>query len=756
MKKQTVIRAVSIAMAAAMLAGLQSVSVFAADNTSSSASSEGSENAAMKTALTKVKERITIPEHISEFSYDVNTNKYQNADCYYFSWTTDDAKVNESVEVAIAGDTIISYSYYKYDTEVSSSSSAPKFAELSDEELTAKAKEYITRLNPDMTSVSDIEITSISLYNQTAVISFGRKENGVTVDGNGGRIRLDKDTGELTDFYINDWFYDDTEFSSTKDRITASEAREKYKEYCTLTPSYRIVADYDSQTKDYTYSPVLIYTPDFTGEIDALTGEKSSIWDDCQADNGTKAFPFSRYSYAEGYEDDMEIADTTAAMDTGAGERIFTEAELREIEADESLLKKDEITELLQKDPYIELPDYVPLQSSYLTKNEDDNTYTYSLWYRYSDDNDIEVAEVDYAEDEIVVAAEEEETHAYYSLSVSVDAESGKVSSFYKNTSQNYVNSEAYPVKKNNAIAEKAAEYYYSDIFGEYKADESNTAPSESWTNKDGTKYYETSRQFVYHRYVNDVIVEGDNIYITIDNKGNVTSLSCSYTDVEFPTSVPEFDNDKAFASIFKQISLNLYYDGYYKPDGTSKAYLLYDIGSFIINSKYQLVNWFGEVIENTADSTEYSDIEGIKQQNAIETLKRYGIALESQDSKFNPTKAITEEEFSYLLKSITYGRYVSYNDSDEEEEKSPALTNKTAAKMFTTNIGLSEAAELEGIFIAPFDDVSSDDEYAGYIAIAKAKGFMTGSDGKFYPDNKISRARAIQIIYNYILSFSE
>lgn len=754
MKKQLIMKIASMAMALSLVASTGAAAVSAADKTtgtSSGSSAEEKEQRAMKEALTVVKKRVKIPDSISKFNYRVSQS--YGEECFNFTWETpDDSKstLREYINISVVQNIIVSYNYSKYYTDGSGNNNrGAAFAKLSDKQLIAKAKEYCKQLNPDLTSISDIEISSVSLFDEYAYVTFGRKENGVDIPDNGGSVAMNKDTGELISYGISGWYYDGTKYASPDGKLTVSEAQAKYKEYCTLTPSYRIISTWNEKTKEYDRKPVLIYSPDFTDEIDALTGEKSTFREDMSKDKGTNWFPFANYAVpsfegAEAEEDCIDEDVASGAADSGV---VFTKEELAEIEADETMLKKEEITSLLQKDQYIKLPDYVSLKRAELVKDEKKELYKYTMVYSYNDDEEAVV----YAEDEVAPA---QEIMPYYSLYVTLNAKTGKVDHFNKNYAASLDDSKAYPVKSCSAIADKVIKYYYPDICGEYKADESNSEASDSWTESTtGKKHYETSRQFVYHRYVNGIIVEGDNIYVTVDNKGNVTYVSYNYTDVKFPTSVPEFDNDKAFAQIFKQLETRLYYDGYYKPDGTVKTYLLYDIDSFYLDSKYRIVDWSGEVAAKTDSNTgEYTDIDGIKQKTAIETLARYGITLSSENGKFEPNKAITDKEFKTIVSRATRGW--GYYSSDEDEKSS--ITNKEAAQIFVDIMGGTQFAELKGIYKAPFDDVKSTDEYAGYIAIAKAMGFMKGTDGKFEPDKKISRARAMQIVYEYILNLNK
>ena len=87
-----------------------------------------------------------------------------------------------------------------------------------------------------------------------------------------------------------------------------------------------------------------------------------------------------------------------------------------------------------------------------------------------------------------------------------------------------------------------------------------------------------------------------------------------------------------------------------------------------------------------------------------------------------------------------------------QKEEKAVTLTKKEAAKVFVDVYGGSDYAELKGIYRAPFKDVAVSDDYVGYIAIAKALGFASADkNGNYSPDKVLTRAQAMQMIYDYI-----
>lgn len=744
MTQNTIRKIAAVTMALLMTVGAGTMPIFAEKTSSSTSASESTKEKNMKAALTAVKKRVSIPEKLTEFKYTTST-KY-GAECYVFIWSDKDNK--ESLEVSYVKGLINGYSYNV--TSTSSKDEVQRFAKLSDEELISSAKKHLKKLDPDIADKVKYSVNSIALLGNTAVISFDRLENGIAVDGNGGNITIDKDTGELYSMYL-EWFWEGTSFQSPSSKLTSAEAKAKYKELTTLTPIYRIVNEYDEKG-ERTQNAVFLYTSDFSYEIDAFTGKKSTIWDDMSSDKGGSVYSYRYYGNSNAVGAVTEAADE-ADCEGGVS---FTEAELREIQADQDLLKKDEITALLKKSKYIKLPDYAELDNANLYKDED--SYFYSMVYRGGDD--VEVAEEDIPVGGSASANTSSVTvsNPYFYMYLTINAKTGEVVSFNKDISKSYDNTKAYPVSSNAKIAEAAAKSYYGDIFGEYKASENNSS-ADDYMIVNGKKYYNNNlRTYVYNRYVNGVIVEGDSIYIEVDKQGEVMGISSKYTDVKFP-SAPTLDKDKAFTKLFKQIKLNHYYDGYYKKDGTVKTYLLYDISGYTLDGKYNVVDYNGDILpKEKEDDTAYTDIKGIPQETAITTLARYDITLETENGKFDPDGKLTDKDFAAVVYMATrsYVPYYVKNGNYNEDEKAVKLTKKEAAKVFVDVYGGSDYAKLKGIYRSPFNDVKSSDEYVGFIAIAKALGFASGdSKGNYSPDKVLTRAEAMQMIYDYIKGLS-
>lgn len=664
----------------------------------------------MKKALAKVKSRITIPENLAKFDYSSYSENNDNS--FYFSWSDDNYN---SLSVAITDDIISSYYIYKYDPYYTQNEAS--FAKLSDEKIIAKAKEYAKTINPDIYDKLKFEIQSIDINSDRAQLYFKAYENDININDDYGYISVDKNTGELLSYDVN-WL-NGAEFKKPDNIKSVEEIKESYKKLCKLELQYIIDRDYETGAVDV----LLNYSPDFTSEIDAFTGKKSSYDDDlkkAQKTTGENGFGFENPATGEG----TELVEDEAAEEESVS---FTEQELKAIDENSKLISKDEAVSIAMKDKYLKLDDNYKVSNSRLTKSgypyENVDDYSWNINFFYNDGKKTK------------------------NVNVTLDAETGNILSFYKYSSSD-VSKKKYADTKNAVkLADEAAAYYLGDKSKEFKM----AAGSES-TEKSTTCYVD------YVRYVNGISVLGNRINFTIDANNEITNFSYNYDDVKFPA--PEvISQEKAFEKLFDQMDFDIYYHGFSDYKGNVKTYLSYSMDSFSMNA------FTGEIYgaENKEDDGKYSDLSGHWSEKYVEKLAKYNIMLEAKDGKFMPDSSISEEEFQYLLNQIISSNYyleeqpveeVAESDTSVKKEtiKKNYITKAEACKMFVEYTGGKNYAELKGIYKVPFKDASSSRADIGYIAIAYGKGFVVAdSKGNFNPDAKLSRAMAMFLIYNYL-----
>ncbi|MCL2055386.1 MAG: S-layer homology domain-containing protein [Oscillospiraceae bacterium] len=691
------------------------------------ASSSDESDVSMREALTKVRQRVRIPAELSDFSYSSSSNN--NITSYRFSWTTPDgASVWQSIGVTIVGDIITSYSHHKGDTYEGN----PTFAKRSDAELLSAAKTQLQRINPAVAARSEITLRGVNLHGDAASFIITRKFNGLTVSGNSGQLSIDKNTGELIGMWITWW--ENASFASKDRAISQAQVQAAYKELNTLTPYYKIQTDWETKEK----TVQIVYEPSVTYDIDALTGKRTTMQDDASARR--RQYFENDVEAEESWDESFSIVNPA----TGA----FTEAERRAISANEKLLTRDQAIEVLRKDKYVNLTsDYRIERSSLFEDLTGDSQFYWTLSF-----------------------AARPQNGGTKSLEARIDAETGRIISFNKyQWSSDRTQRPRLDVQKANTIATEVMNHYLPVQASHFRPIESNLSPlpeyelfeesiSDGIVSTRGVTV-ESSRMFVFNRYVNDIAVWGDDVRINVNSNDEVMSFNYSYTeDVQFPSasinSVSEAHN-----SLFKQKSFELNYKGFVALDGKTHTYLVYSIEPYYINAKTgEISDFFGNPLKDEASDVVYSDTKGIAAERAINEFKRHGITLETTGGKFEPNKPITESEFAELVDRIcsswsVYRSYVSEN-TDKDGNRAPAknLTRETAAKMLIQGLRLEQAAALKGIYKTPFTDISENNPDIGFIAIAYAKGaFRPDSEGRFNPKGGMTRAQAMQALYGYV-----
>ncbi len=743
--KATIAKTAALVMAALMASAAMPMSIYAVPDSSTTSSTSDTD---LQTALTTVKKRIKIPDELTEFEY--STNESYKTKVYNFTWHKKD-EYSPRLEVNVVGNIITYYNYYDSSNRYYRNAS---IAKLSNDQIIAKAKEYVYQLDPSFKDKVKFEIDYLSINDDNVNVSFTRYENNIPVTSNYGAVTINKNTGELISFSANWW--ENASFDSPKKAKTEKEIEEAYKSLCKLTPYYKISTDYNTNKK----TARIVYEPGFNSEIDAFTGEKSTIWEDMnEAEGGTPYYGGYGGYYDNAAADSAEVEE--APLDGGAGVS-FTEAELKKIEIDKSLITPEKAFEQLKKDKFAALTDDYEIKSYNIYSDETNDRPVPLTTAENSDSKEKEKEPDYYMSINFSVKSKLQDTYeGYKNISVQINAKTGNVIYISK-----YGRSGDLPkldVSKAKSIADSAAKTYAKDIISGYKSDKSNSDPVETWGKNN--EYYETSREFIYNRYVNGIQVYGDKIYVSVDSEGTVTYYDFSHTkDVKFP-SADILSTDEAFAKLYEQQDFDYYYDGWISKDGKVKTYLLYQMDSFYINAKTgKLCTWSGEDRNESVDTRKikYTDIKGIPQEKAILELQRHGAML-SKDKKFRPNDNIEYQEFETLLYSALNGGVAANEEvlvpeevSSENSTKadtSKYITREQAAVIFAKASGFGSYAELKGIYKTPFSDVKSSNENIGAIAIAYSKGFLKGENGKFGGEKNITRAEAAQIIYDYIIN---
>ncbi len=707
--------------ASAMLAAAMLVS-------SSAIVSYAQEDAEMKAALTVVKERIEIPETLTEFTHYVRTNYGRKT--YAFSWSAPDGSGSISAEVC--GKVITEYSSSRDDfafdlPEIDDGSTKPyTFAKLTKEELIQKAKEQIKKLNPTITKkiAVDSDNVRISLSGNDAYITIYRTENGVKVAGQNGSIVLNKNTGEMTRFYLN-WI-PGAGFKDSETAITKSAAQKGYREAFPLEKRY--VAEYDWETKEYT--PHLVFLRTDFGQIDAFTGKKATFEES--------------YDYYEGAVAEADMAlDDSDTENPATGGVSFSEQEIAKMELEGRLIKPDEMLSEMIESGIWSIPKNAEVENYHTYPDSRTNAYYMRVSIRanapvYENMDDVPEP---IADEEVIYQ------QTYYG-SVTFNAETGEILSFYGNDLNGKRTLKS--VKKAQQLIEK----YFKEIAGEKAADFPIDGKTAGIAYSDTDRNGEPTESSVImdisantNRVVNGIVCDPEIASISLDASGRVSNYYLNYLGLDYPKPENILENDAVYEKYFEQIGYELLYRvAYNNREKRVETALVYNADAELYIDAFSgtLVN--GDGSEKTVRKPDhYTDLDSADEslRAAAEKLALYNVVLMDEKGRLNADKAVTRADFANLVRSIG----VYYYDSSENGEK--ALTRKYAAKILANQY--ADIAELPGLFGNTFSDVPDGDKYVGYIAIAAAKGYMKGENGKFRPSEKMTRGEALMLVYDYL-----
>ena len=330
----------------------------------------------------------------------------------------------------------------------------------------------------------------------------------------------------------------------------------------------------------------------------------------------------------------------------------------------------------------------------------------------------------------------------------SIDAKTKEIMNFYvyeNNTKENQV-------KMTRENAQKVSEDFIKSNsptkFNSLKLQEDMTSAND---------LKNTNNSFLYSRVVNGIVVNENNIYVEVNNKGKIQSYNCEwFNTVEFPVLNNIITNEKAFDIIEKESGFKI---TYIKIDENTAvpAYGFVERPFYLVDAyNGNLIGYNGKpyVKEN---EPMYDDISGKWYESYVNKLLENGYYLDGD--KFNGNIAISQENFFRYLYSPMQGSY----DSEElyemlineqiiekdEINKAGMVTRQQAAKFVIRFLNYDMAGRHNEIYKNLFKDNVSK-EYLGYATLAKGFGIMQGdAKGRFNGNKSITNAEAAVVIYN-------
>lgn len=721
--------------------GIGAMPVIAAEKPSSVAST--AESDAMQKAILDVKSRVTIPAVYSDFDYTTNTT--YGIPRYTFYWRDlkdDNSKWDcPTIRVDYVNGMITAYSYSDgtYDRGIG-------FAKLSDSDLKSAALKYFKQLNPKLSGTVEVASDGVlSLIGNTVYYTVSRKEQGVAVDDNIAVIGVDKNTGKLISASFS-WFIG-ARFDDASKRVSVESANQAYRAETGLKAEYKLYTsyDYDEKTKKYTatHRVKAVYIPENIGrnEIDAITGKYTAYYDDMELYEKTYAYDWGTGSMLRG--DATESMNFAGISEKGVAPTL-TSAETKAIKDESRFITQEQVNKIVDNDPYIKTEKGMVLKSRAVREVVFNGKTSYDLDVTYV---------LDTNENNIT-------------LNVTLDALTGKVQGFSKN-----YGSKTYD---NKAIAESSAKSKTAELAKYYMGSKADGYTFDNY-NADTDKTVAVS----FKRVVNGIDAPFDTVEVSIAPDGEILGFAYEHHDIAFPSGAL-IGEDKAYSGLLSKYPATLTYIGFVDLQLVPHTYLTYTYPtSFTLDAfTGTRLGYNGEPYKEEEEqeylSVQYKDIKGHKYEKEIQRCVDYGIYA-TLDDTLNPDEAITVEEWGMMLSVLRRGvpldtehldnvartetvvgtlEKFGWGIEDNAVLKSK-LTNKDMAKFFVGMMGNFDYLAEQPIFEAPYSDISKNDPYCGYIAIAKAYGLTQDTNGKFNPDKELTKADCYKLMYDWLSSES-
>ena len=364
----------------------------------------------LESAVLEVKQRLNIGEY-EDFSSQIMTEDDETV--YKLDWATG-GEYYDYISVTFSDGIIIGYdrSYageYHYGIN---------FPDVSREEALKTAEEFVKKVNPDIyENIEVIPRQNEGINDSSYYFDLVRKENGITVIGNGGNMAVSSNTNEVKYFHIE--YETDVEFLPLDGILTLEEAKQKYAENLPFELQYTYYYDYEkNELKVYPQ-----YTEEGEKVLSAINGEVLEVPE---------------------YDSPM-YRDMVSDMGKGDGEMGLSEVELSEIDKISGLISQEEAEKIIRDNKIINIPEDFELEMLSLSRDYiDKDIYTYYLMFTNEE---------------------------YYVIGAEVDARTGQILYFYKNGDYSVENQNTETEKQ---IAEEALKAFGAENHAELVLSENN------------------------------------------------------------------------------------------------------------------------------------------------------------------------------------------------------------------------------------------------------------------------------------------
>lgn len=399
----------------------------------------------------------------------------------------------------------------------------------------------------------------------------------------------------------------------------------------------------------------------------------------------------------------------------------------------------------------------------------------------------VSVDEVDYGNGKTVLSVQFSYDWEYggYGSSIEINKETGEIISYHDMKRDVLRENGENSSKKGNLTEEQAlakAISYLKEWVPSYL--HNYAKPVEA-------AYFEKSQgvyNFSFPRVVNGILVEGDQIHVSIGKDGSLNSLYVNHQeDAEWPSPDEVISKEEAKTKLVEALNVKLqymkqendskenHYNLVYTPiyNGTPHSYLDANTGEW--NSIFSKGN-LPVVTHPTAEAelnyliqNNVLDIKGAESFNADASMSN-GEALSvlvKSLSYFYEFETPEAEEVSQTYANVSpdnpyysvVERAVRMGILEMDENFSPdaKLTREQLSVWYIRALGLEAAAKNHDIYKVAFGDaVNVQEKYKGYVALANALQLVKVENNQFNPKGEVSYADIAVSIFSLAQAIHE
>ncbi|NLB82316.1 MAG: hypothetical protein GX800_12070 [Clostridiaceae bacterium] len=568
----------------------------------------------------------------------------------------------------------------------------------------SKNMAYQTALNFINTVASDItDEVNKSIYSNTYSfvsegfnIHFNRIVNGINYPNDGITILIDGNTGRLVRY--NRKWNEKIVFSPTDKIIPLADAEKFFEE------NIRLELRHMKKAVSSVGFSTLVYTPAFTGYIDAANGEATM-----------SASPV----FTGGYNEMRAMLERTTVVDS---DNAYLNNDFSASDAIRHIMRTDK----LRIDENFVLNDV-----EYYKKSNADVLITLNF------------------------------NRASYTASVILNAATFDIIGFENN--YNAVNTSAATIDASGAM--RITDKFIAEQKSNYIAE---LAPPQMVKSQNTT---DNAYTVLYERTVNSIPFKNNYISFVVNLNGDIISMSSVWDDIMFDNSDSAIPLGKAYDIFFETVGLQLTYVQTNENYATAVYIINPQVAAIIDARTGDLLAYDGNKAR-PQKALNYIGLDGHYAIVPVTVLAEYDVFVSYGDVVLDGN--ITQQDFILMLASVApndslafdnsnvlmsdeldmiYAAFVS-SDIIERENVNPTglITRAEAVKYLIGTIGYKEVAELEGIFKMHFLDMHKiPPNLYGYVSLARGFGLVSGSGGYFYPNQYLTNADALILIYNYL-----